>query len=86
MWGKPGVPGDIQLAGVQDYFAQADFRQDIHFDVNISAGHKGTETWPTSCARMRFHLPADQMDAWVRDFVEGRETLARRQKAQQRAG
>ena len=46
-------------------YAQADFDRDVHYFVAISAGHPGTEDWPVATPRMRFPLPADQMDAFV---------------------
>jgi hypothetical protein len=43
LWEKQPSPGDAD--SVRDYVSQANFRQDIHYIVQMCAGHAGTETW-----------------------------------------
>mmetsp|Transcript_38310 Transcript_38310/g.95047 ORF Transcript_38310/g.95047 Transcript_38310/m.95047 type:complete len:452 (+) Transcript_38310:39-1394(+) len=83
LWWRLEDPADAD--DVRGYVNQADFRPDVHYVVKMSAGHAGTETWPGSTARMKFPLPPEQMDAWVKESVEGREALQRHEKRSEAA-
>ena len=46
-------------------YAQADFDPERFFFVALTAGHAGTETWPSALPTLTFPAPPDAMDAWV---------------------